>query len=289
MRLPFYPDALKKHKFYCFLSRVDHVSLHYHDYLEFSYVNNGSMKHFFNNKSCILNPGDYYIVDYGTEHAYEQISEEPLEVINLLFLPEFLDRTLVGYHSFEDVVNSYLLRFNYNSLRSNPTGETFHDESGTVKHLIDDIRDEHNDKKYGYYEYIRCLFVELLIQTMRKLSKQDVPDIHDGMILEIVNDMNENYALKPSLSQYAQKYNYSTAYLSKQFKDEMGLTYSTYLQHIRIEHSCRLLQQTDLRINEIAEAVGYNDIKSYNYVFKTTLGITPREYRKTHPFIKNPS
>lgn len=66
------------------------------------------------------------------------------------------------------------------------------------------------------------------------------------------------------------------------------MPFSTYVQHLRIEHSCRLLQRTNLRVNEIAYRVGYADTKFFNQVFKSTLGITPSEYRKTHPYITPP-
>ena len=46
-----------------------------------------------------------------------------------------------------------------------------------------------------------------------------------------------------------------------------------------MERSCRLLLQSDLRISQIAQAVGYNDQKHFNQLFRRHTGLSPREYR----------
>lgn len=288
MLLQFYPQGLVKHKFYIAKAKDDYVISHGHEFLEFSYIVSGTMLHTFNGEESALQPGDYFIVDHGTEHAYQRTSEEPLQIINLLFLPEFLERTLAGCLKFEDVVNSYLLRFNFNSFRSNPTGKAFHDTTGKIRTLLDEICDEYDSRRYGYLEYIRCLFVQILIHAMRTINTREEAPITDACIAEIMDDLAIRYAQKALLSDYAPKYNCSVSYLSKKFTEEAGVPFSTYVQHLRIEHSCRLLQRTNLRINEIAYQVGYTDTKFFNQVFKSTLGITPREYRKTHPYIMPP-
>ena len=61
------------------------------------------------------------------------------------------------------------------------------------------------------------------------------------------------------------------------------MTFTDYLQKLRIEKSCELLAGSDMRIAEIAQAVGYEDIKFFNRLFKRTLGMPPREYRRVSP------
>ena len=55
-----------------------------------------------------------------------------------------------------------------------------------------------------------------------------------------------------------------------------------YLQRIRLEQSCRLLEHSDRSIPEIAALCGYGDIKSFNRLFREALNMTPREFRKLH-------
>ena len=124
---------LAENKFHISVAYSGDCAMHGHDFLEFSYVKSGKIEHNIDGKTSIVNAGDYFIVDYGTLHEYKSISDEPTVVINLLFYPEFIDRTLAGYRSFEDVVNSYLVRFSYKTLKFSPTGKTFHDKDGKIQ------------------------------------------------------------------------------------------------------------------------------------------------------------
>ena len=274
-------QALGENNFHIFVAEAPVTPLHGHDFLEFSYIAQGIMEHEIDGHTSVLRAGDYFIVDYGTQHAYRSITAEPLVVVNLLFYPEFLDRTLAGRRRFEDVINSYLLRFSYKTLRSSPTGKTFHDENGHIRAAVEEVCEEYGRKEYGYIEFIRCRFVELLILTMRKIGRgKDAPG-RSAQITEITEYVKEHYTQSIRLVDMARKYNYSISYLSRKFTAEIGMGFSEYVQRIRIEHSCRLLEQTDLRVSDIALLVGYENQKFFNKVFKTVLGITPREFRNS--------
>ena len=152
---------------------IAEVPEHGHSTLELAYVEQGQIEHHIDGKSLILGPGDYYIVDYGVSHSYKKVGAEKVMVRNLLFLPKFLDRSLEGKLSFDAVMNSYLLRFCYRTLRASPTGTTFHDEDGRIGILVKSIIKEFEQQDYGYLELVRCAFVELLILTMRMIGKKE--------------------------------------------------------------------------------------------------------------------
>lgn len=278
--MPYKYQELGQHKFHIHVAQGDARKLHGHDFLEFTFVATGTMEHEINGKCSILTAGDYFIVDYGTQHAYRSISNEPLEVVNLLFYPEFVERTLAGSRSFEDVVNSYLLRFSYKTLRSSPTGETFRDESGRIRQIVEELMEEYRKKKHGYIEYIRCLFVQMLIITMRKVGQNQQDGVKSDVVREIVEYVKSNYARKIYLVDMAERYNYSVSFLSRKFTSEMGVGFSEYLQRIRIEQSCRLLENSDLHIHEVAMQVGYDNVKFFNQIFRQNVKMTPREFRK---------
>ncbi len=272
--------ALAEKHFHVSVARDPVSHLHGHDFLELSYITKGSMRHLIDGQSSVLTAGDYFIVDYGTKHAYESTSDTPLEVVNLLFYPEFLERTLAGRRRFEDVVNSYLLRFQYKTLRSSPTGKTFQDMDGQILAMVESICREYKEKPSGYLEYIRCRFLEILILTMRQIGIREGSNARSDMIKEITDTVKAEYAQKLRLSDVAEKYNYSVSYLSRKFTEEIGMGFSEYVQKIRIEQSCRLLENTQLHVSEIARQVGYENLKFFNRVFKAVLGTTPREFRK---------
>ncbi|MEA5047476.1 MAG: response regulator [Eubacteriales bacterium] len=74
----------------------------------------------------------------------------------------------------------------------------------------------------------------------------------------------------------------SRIYFCKLFHKEVGVSFNNYLKHMRIEHSKRLLTETNLKVFEISDAAGFSNAKYFCYVFKQEIGMTPLEYQKKH-------
>ncbi|MFX8098759.1 helix-turn-helix transcriptional regulator, partial [Acinetobacter baumannii] len=68
-------------------------------------------------------------------------------------------------------------------------------------------------------------------------------------------------------------------WLSQLFKKETGQTYLDYLTNARIKRAKQLLRETSMKIYEIAENIGYRDLKHFGHLFKKRTGRTPKEYR----------
>lgn len=94
--------------------------------------------------------------------------------------------------------------------------------------------------------------------------------------------IRENYGKQISLEDVAFSCNVSGNYLSRLFKDEMGIGFNEFLTQVRLEESEKLLSETNLTIKEIASLVGYLDEKYYSKLFKKTTGIKPTEYRRIY-------
>ncbi len=271
---------LKSQGFCACIANTKHSSLHGHSFLEFSYIEKGEIEHSFGERTETLKAGDYFIVDYGSKHKYKSVNDKDVSVINLLFYPDFLDRTLSRGDNFEKVVNSYLVRFKYRALQYSPTGIRFFDENGEIYNIVQNILREFTSCESGHLEYIRCLLVQIFINTMRKIVKEDVETKESEVIKEIANSVKNNYDKKLNLAVFAKQYNYSLSHISKKFTEEMGAGFTEYLQRIRIEHACILLENSDMAVSEIASRVGYLNTKFFNKIFKKTLGVTPREFKK---------
>lgn len=71
----------------------------------------------------------------------------------------------------------------------------------------------------------------------------------------------------------------NSSYLSVLFKKEMGETISDYVKRVRIEKAKELLRNTDMKIYEVAELVGYQTASYFAYQFKKAVGCTPAEFR----------
>ncbi|KOR82581.1 hypothetical protein AM231_19950 [Paenibacillus solani] len=82
------------------------------------------------------------------------------------------------------------------------------------------------------------------------------------------------------LEMLAQKYNTSAQYMSRLLKRELGMGFQEYLLDLRIRRAKELLSQSDRKIGDIWEAVGFNNRNTFIRAFKGKEGITPSEYRK---------
>ena len=99
-------------------------------------------------------------------------------------------------------------------------------------------------------------------------------------LIERVKAMvDANFADDASLETAAAQVYMSPCYLSVIFKRETGMTFKNYLIHTRIEKSKELLANTELKIYEIAEKVGYTDTRYFSDIFQRNTGKTPSQYR----------
>ena len=97
----------------------------------------------------------------------------------------------------------------------------------------------------------------------------------------IVRYIRESMASGVSLSAVADHFGYNANYFSRYFKQLTGVTFTTYLNRIRIERACELLNaESRVSIGEIASQCGYNSAGQFISAFKKLMGITPDAYRK---------
>lgn len=85
-----------------------------------------------------------------------------------------------------------------------------------------------------------------------------------------------------TLADAAQHVHMNPSYLSQLFKQQQGINFIDYVIELRMKEAKRLLTVTSLRVSEIAERLGYNDLAYFTNMFKKTVGMTPSAYRKTY-------
>lgn len=82
-----------------------------------------------------------------------------------------------------------------------------------------------------------------------------------------------------SLNDVADAVRLNPEYLSRLFKSETGTGYTEYLTHIRLSHAKKLLKNTDMKVHEIASAVGYPNLSYFSSLFKKQYGLSPFDYK----------
>jgi two-component system response regulator YesN len=110
------------------------------------------------------------------------------------------------------------------------------------------------------------------------LARAHAPENH--IIRDIAAYLDAHYADEITLQDISSRFYLSREYISRKFKQEFGVNLSEYLSRLRIRQAKLLLLNPRLRLQQVAEMVGYHDEKYFGKVFKKLEGMTPGEYRK---------
>lgn len=94
--------------------------------------------------------------------------------------------------------------------------------------------------------------------------------------------IHQHYTHPIARSDICQVLGISENYLSRLFRQELGLTLVEYINRYRIQIARDLLEHTDLLITVIAQQVGFDDPAYFSRVFAQQVGMSPRAYRRAH-------
>jgi len=125
---------------------------------------------------------------------------------------------------------------------------------------------------------LKRLLTAFLLECSQWLAKYR-RDGARGTIAKVKAYIEHHYRDNISLKQIAAKFYMNPVYLGQLFKKTYDTYFNDYLCQIRVEQSRRLLRQTDMRIYEIAEQVGFNNAEYFVTKFEQIAGMTPTEYR----------
>ena len=101
---------------------------------------------------------------------------------------------------------------------------------------------------------------------------------NDHIINKAIEYINQNFQKQLSRDEVASALYLSPAYFGRIFKKKLGCTFSQYLTQVRMEAAVALLKSNH-SVQEIAQLVGYNNIRHFTRTFKQMYGCPPREYR----------
>ena len=79
----------------------------------------------------------------------------------------------------------------------------------------------------------------------------------------------------------AEKFHLTEPYLSKYIKEKSGKTFGENLQNIRMKRAKSLLKNSAMTVENIAYAVGYQNVEHFNRTFKKKFEMTPIQYRNS--------
>ena len=147
--------------------------------------------------------------------------------------------------------------------------------------LINDFID-HNSQKNVTEEKMLSLFFSFMnyVQSPSANDKTPPASKHVESIKNLIeqNYMHHNFTIRS----IASIMHISHSWLCAMFKRETGTSMHEHLISTRINHSAELLIKSDISINEISYACGFNDALYYSAAFKKTYSLSPQNYRKRY-------
>ncbi len=103
-----------------------------------------------------------------------------------------------------------------------------------------------------------------------------------GLVKAAEAYMEAHSAEKFSLNEMARALYVNGSYLLRTFRRHTGITPLHYHHRLRCAKAGELLAHTNQSISKIGEAVGFVSSSHFSHIFRSTMGCTPGEYRRTH-------
>ncbi|MBQ6846570.1 MAG: helix-turn-helix transcriptional regulator [Oscillospiraceae bacterium] len=127
----------------------------------------------------------------------------------------------------------------------------------------------------------KSLFFPLVSEFLKTNPISLARNKHTLSVRRIADYVHENITEKISLKSASQALGISSASLSTILKEYIGLSFTDFVNNLRLEKAVHLLYDCDISITEAAYLSGFGSIRNFNRIFYDTLGITPSEYKKT--------
>lgn len=278
--------------------------LHWHQEFEILIVTEGQMEFEIEDRKYILREGEAVFINSNLLHSARTIQGKPCaffavdfhyqflhEDIHSRFAKKYLRPVLDGKVVFPELISQVrqeeLGRTEFETSKNKYNEEIRLGVQEVWQHkflqMIQELQicPEHDPEPYELMLRSHILGAwDLLERHSVRVRKGLHDDSKASERLEpVVAYMKENYAYEISLAELAAILPMSEGQFCRVFKQTMKMSPMQYLMRYRILQSCRLLQETDKKVGEIANLSGFNNISYFNKVFLQTIGCTPKEYR----------
>ena len=211
-----------------------------------------------------VKPNQFFIIPKDTAHSYGSYNSDPWSIYWIHFSGKLAAEFTVQNQKVESILPSKIARIDerimlfeemLQNLEMGYSKENLHYANICLLHFL------------ASFKYINQF------RQIRKIRERDV--IEDSIFF-----MKENIQKKLTLKELSRKAGLSPSHFSFKFYKKTGRSPMDYLIHLRIQRACQFLDNSELRIGEVSEKVGYEDNFYFSRIFKKIMGVSPVKYRK---------
>ena len=257
-------------------TRFVHFPEHTHDYVEIVYMCRGTTTHIVNGTKIELMTGELLLLGQNALQEILPAGEDDVAV-NFIIRPEFFSATL-SYLGDEETP---LRRFIVDCLCGESETGYLHFKvadilpvQNLVENLLWTLISDTPNKRGINQATMGLLFMQLLNHT----DRLTVNDPQQELILQVLRYVEEHYR-DGSLTEIAEVLHYDTAWLSREIKRRTGKNYTDLVQDKRLSQALWLLKNTTKKVDDIAIAVGYENISYFHRLFAKRYGMSPKKIR----------
>ena len=263
-------------------TRFVHFPSHRHTYVEVIYVCQGEVVNVIGDKHVVVKAGEILFLNQYTHHEILPSGEDDLAV-NFIVLPEFFDvaSAMIGR---DNVLADFLV----NILRQNQEkGEYLHFKVAGVlqiqnlmENMIVSLINGEQQNNLINQTTMGLLFMHLVESA--QYVEMRVPNRYDNMLLMSTLSYIEQQYRTASLTTLCETLHQPMHTLSRMIKAQTGYNFTELLLRKRLSKAVQLLCDTDLPVNDVIAAVGYENASYFHRTFKEHYHMTPRVFRETY-------
>lgn len=261
--------------------------VHWHQEFEFLVLTEGKVLFTIEDRKYVMNPGDIVFINsnylhmaknicggvcsfYAIDFSYHVLNED----IHSIFSKKFIRPILNDKYVFPEFMPV-----------SEDEDKCWQKDIRNYLHEIGECP-EHELEPFELMIRSRILAIWDILDKncVRSQKDNDIESRYSERLEPVISYIKENYAYEITLGELAAILPMSEGQFSRVFKQTMKLSPIQYLMRYRILQSCKLLQDTEKKIGEIANLSGFNNISYFNRVFLNTIGCTPKEYRENSSY-----
>lgn len=265
--------------------------LHFHNLLEIGYCKDGEGTMVFDEVSVPYQPGMLTVIPKNFPHTTNSEMHTKSYWEYLFIDPEeILKEAYPDNEIFCEKISKLVNRNEQYFLQG---------ENDELVKLVLLIMEECRERKDYSREYLKGLLLALVIALSRQEKKQGnvTEDKAAGKTEQVSEKSTERqggiYAISGALEYIGKHYmedirmekvascaNLSETHFRRLFVEYMNMTPVEYVNLVRIQQACELMQKSHCSMVELAEKVGYTTISTFNRNFRKIIGTSPYQYKK---------
>lgn len=236
--------------------------LHWHNYLELELILEGSGSQILNGEKQKLCRGCLSVIRLTDFH--QVMPGNQLHLLNLMVDDRILTEEMIG-----KLIGAPMIFFRLDEKETSVVEKLF----GLC---LEENSKEEPDRIYLKH-LISCIFLRILRLTSGSVSENTE---HKSAIQTVLLYLHMHFRENPSLGEAANIAHYNPSHFSTTFHREVGMTYSDYLNMLKLSYGRELLLSTNLKIEEICFECGFSSRSNFFRLFKAKFGISPLQFRK---------